>query len=320
MPGAKWGDAGSRVVVSRAREAPSRPGVYIMLGADRELLYVGKTTNLHRRLLDYGRATTDVPGAPGKGLVAETRELLWLDCADEREALCLEADLVVALAPPFNASMAEEAYTFVSVGHRSAHGRARLHFSVTQDTLVDCERRYGTFPHLGKGKSSWRAVRSNAGYSALLRLLWVAFAEPERRFRLPARLRGSSPPVAHDTPFDVERWAMLHDFLSGRSSRLLIALRQLVTSDAVPAFMRRPLEEDQAKASEFYALGPRALRSLRRSHGVPPGPVDPQTFTELVSDDLRGAIGSFKAPSRSIGSRGRARSMESRALARERHA
>lgn len=280
---------GRKIIALRAREAPVGPGVYFMLGAQRELFYVGKAVNLRRRLQNYARETDN----PRVGrLVSEVREVRWLECADGYDALCREADLIVALAPPFNAVMAKDAYTFVCVDDLPSSGGLR--FRLTVQASPESGRTYGAFPHLGKGKISWRAVRCNAGYSALLRLLWVAFEQPQKRFRIPAKARGTSPPLVLEIRVDRSRLAMLHDFLSGRSVRLIAALEDAAVNDDVPAFMRGPLAADLGAAQEFYRLGPAALRTLRRRHGLRPGPVDRQTFTRVVSEDLHDAIGTFE--------------------------
>lgn len=291
---------GEQVLASRAREAPARCGAYILLGADRELLYVGKAANLRRRLLDHARGSTGVRVQRSAPLVREVR---WVECANEREAFCLEADLIVALAPTFNAVMVDEAFTYVCV---EVLAKDRIRVCLTEDGSTEGARTYGAFPHLGKGKHAWRAVRTNAGFSALLRLLWVAFGPDGARFRPTAKLRGSSPPVELDARFDPLQLPMLHDFLSGRSGRLTTLLRASATADDVPGFMRRPLVEDLEAAEEFYRLGPRALHRLRRRHDVRPGPVDRDAFTRMVYDDLREAIGAFVLPTSSIRSmRGR---------------
>lgn len=275
--------SGAEVLAARAREAPTRPGAYVLLGADTELLYIGKAANLRRRLLDHARATT---GARLRA--AHVAEVRWVECADEHDASCLEADLIVALAPRFNAVMVDDSYTFICLERTGDRIRLRLSEEEGGD------RTYGAFPHLGKGKHSWRAVRTNCGFSALLRLLWVAFGADDVRFRLPSTLRGSSPPVDRDMPLDRSRLPVLHDFLSGRSNRLARTLREAVAAEDVPAFMRRPLLRDLDEAAAFYRLGPRALRQLRLRHDLRPGPVDRDTFAHMVGDDLRRAIGDFK--------------------------
>ncbi len=282
-------DPGAGVLVTRAREAPTRPGVYFLLGPQRELLYAGKATTLRRRLLDHSRTGRRWP----------VDDVAWIECADEDEALCLEADVITALAPPLNAVMAADAFNFVRVDPVSP---SQLRFTIT-GAAGNRRRTYGAFPHLGKGKGSWRAVRTNAGYASLLRLLWVAFAESHRRTRIPSRLRGTSPPLTHDAPVAPERVTMLRDFLTGRSARLVAFLRDAVTADDIPAFMRGPLADDLAGAEQFYRLGPHALRRLRLRHRLPAGPVAHETFERIVLDDVTRAIGSIALAPRPIGSK-----------------
>jgi predicted GIY-YIG superfamily endonuclease len=287
------GPLGAReLLTARAREASTGPGVYFLLGADRALLYVGKATSLRRRLSDHARAALD-PTDVRSRLWAEVRDLVWKPCSSEHEALCREADVIVALAPPRNKVMVRDAYVFVEmdVVHHGAGERITLRLEDAPHGVTD--KVYGGFPHLGKGKASWRAVRTNAGYSALLRVLWVAFGDAYSRVHIPARLRGSSPPLSHTAGVDASDARMLHDFLSGRSVRLLDAAADALSTSDVHELVRRPLEADLASARQFYELGPRALRALRARHGLPAGPVDRATFVRVITDEVRDEIGDF---------------------------
>jgi predicted GIY-YIG superfamily endonuclease len=266
---------GRELLRARALAAPMTPGVYLIRDTRGELLYVGKAIDLRRRLLDHART--------GGGFASRTRAVHWIECADEREALCREADLIAGLSPPFNAVMADEPSFFISVAEASTPGaRRRLRFAMTAEPLADADWNYGAFPHLGKGKISWRAVRTNAGYGALLRLCWVAFADPKVRFRIPGRLAGASAPFDVDTRIEATHLTPLRDLLSGRSDRLFEPLRAAVEHEETPNYMRAPLQRDLTAAAEFYELGPRALRQLRTRYGLPAGPIPRATFTELM--------------------------------------
>lgn len=81
----------------------------------------------------------------------------------ELEATCREADLLVALAPPWNAAGSWGGWTDVVVGGRT----------------------YGCFPHLGPGLATVPGTRCTDGYAALARLLVAAGALPDP----PAALR-----------------------------------------------------------------------------------------------------------------------------------
>ena len=259
------------VLTDAAARAPSAPGVYVFLGSQTELLYIGKARDLRRRLRDHAR----------NGTRARVRDVRWIECNDEAEALCLEADLVVALAPPFNATMAGESYEFLSV----RYGKGIATFRLTRERPTG-RHAYGGFAQLGKGKVSWAAVRCKAGYSGLLRLVWNAYDGSP----FPSRLHGDSPPVEHETPIDEGGLRLLHTFLSGRSSRLLPALQASV--DSSPPFMQLGLRRDVEGAEQFYWLGPCRVRRLRLRHGLR-SPVGEEDFRRALIADLRDAIGDF---------------------------
>jgi excinuclease ABC subunit C len=280
---------GRELLAARAREAPPRPGVYFFFGPDRALLYIGKASSLRRRLSDHARGPANPDNVKLEKLSTAVRDVRWVECRDEHEALCREADLVVAIAPPFNASMAFDAYTYIAVVDAAA---SRVRFALTEDAARARGRVYGAFPHLGKGKASWRAKRTNGGYCALLRLVWVAFAGAAR-IRIPSKLRGTSPPIEFETSLDPDGAPLLRDFLSGRSNRLLASLRDAVICADVPVFMHGALERDLAAAEEFYRLGPNAVRRFRTAHRLPRGPLHRDVFAQLLTDDIREAIGPF---------------------------
>jgi excinuclease ABC subunit C len=79
---------------------PLSPGVYRMLDARGEALYVGKARALRRRVTTY----TQVARLPERlrRMVFETRRLEVITTGSEAEALLLEANLIKKLRPRFN--------------------------------------------------------------------------------------------------------------------------------------------------------------------------------------------------------------------------
>jgi excinuclease ABC subunit C len=79
---------------------PLTPGVYRMLDAKGDALYVGKARSLRRRVAAY----TQFSRLPERlrRMVFETRQLEVVTTASEAEALLLEANLIKRLRPRFN--------------------------------------------------------------------------------------------------------------------------------------------------------------------------------------------------------------------------
>src|SRR5262245_17784346 len=116
-------------------KAPSTAGVYVFLGMGGELLYVGKATNLRRRLADHARAQpTSLRLAALYERAASTR---WVECSSPDEAAMLEADLIVGLEPLFNASYSDRrVWPYVVVDDDG------MRVTATPEA-----RAYGCFPH-----------------------------------------------------------------------------------------------------------------------------------------------------------------------------
>jgi len=113
--------AGRNVIVDFARRAPSAPGVYRMVGAGGEVLYVGKAKNIKKRVLSYARPTGQVTRIAR--MVAITASIEFVTTATETEALLLEANLIKRLRPRFNVLLRDDKsfpYILISKGERPA--------------------------------------------------------------------------------------------------------------------------------------------------------------------------------------------------------
>ena len=104
-PQARLG-AGRGVIAQFAKHAPKGPGVYRMIGAAAEVLYVGKAKNIRKRLLSYARPTGDVTRIAR--MVAITASIEFVTTATETEALLLEANLIKRLRPRFNVLLRDD--------------------------------------------------------------------------------------------------------------------------------------------------------------------------------------------------------------------
>jgi predicted GIY-YIG superfamily endonuclease len=86
------------------RTLPTRPGVYLMCGAEEGVLYVGKARNLRKRLSSYRVANPERFARRTIRLLQRVRRIEWDECATEEAARCREELLICVLAPKFNAA------------------------------------------------------------------------------------------------------------------------------------------------------------------------------------------------------------------------
>jgi excinuclease ABC subunit C len=113
---------GRRPATLRAKvrqECPRRPGVYGMLSARGELIYVGKAKCLRTRLLSYFRPKSR--DAKAGRIVRHTRTLVWEPVPSEFAALLRELELIRRWRPRFNvAGQPHRRRTYVCLGRQPA--------------------------------------------------------------------------------------------------------------------------------------------------------------------------------------------------------
>lgn len=98
------------------RHCPDRPGVYGMIDAEGQLIYVGKAKSLVNRLLSYFSAAAEEKASR---IVEHARRLVWEPAPHEFVALVRELELIRRFLPRFN-----------SRGRPRRHSRVYLAFTV----------------------------------------------------------------------------------------------------------------------------------------------------------------------------------------------
>lgn len=79
---------------------PSQPGVYGMLDADGEIIYIGKSKSLRHRLISYLQTEQSDPRAAR--IIRHTVRLVWESAPHELAALLRELELIRRFRPEFN--------------------------------------------------------------------------------------------------------------------------------------------------------------------------------------------------------------------------
>ncbi|TIW86207.1 MAG: excinuclease ABC subunit C, partial [Mesorhizobium sp.] len=100
------GMVGAEVIQTLVKRLPNAPGVYRMMNAAGDVLYVGKARSLKKRVTNYaqGRFHTNRIGR----MVRETSTMEFVVTRTEIEALLLEANLIKRLRPRFNVLMRDD--------------------------------------------------------------------------------------------------------------------------------------------------------------------------------------------------------------------
>src|SRR3982075_757774 len=98
---------GRAAIEHAVRHAPTSPGVYRMLNAASDVLYVGKAKNVRKRLSSYARGAAPQPARILR-MIAAAVTVEIISTSTETEALLLEANLIKQLRPRFNVQLRDD--------------------------------------------------------------------------------------------------------------------------------------------------------------------------------------------------------------------
>ncbi len=98
--------AGVEVIRRAASTLPGSPGVYRMIDAKGEVLYIGKAKSLKARVGSYARG--EAHSNRLARMIADTAAMEFVTTATEAEALLLEANLIKQLRPRYNVLLRDD--------------------------------------------------------------------------------------------------------------------------------------------------------------------------------------------------------------------
>jgi excinuclease ABC subunit C len=123
---------------------PGRPGVYRMIDADGEILYVGKARNMKSRVGSYFQPGNVQPKV--QALVAKTAHMEVTITNSDSEALLLEFNLIKKHRPRFNVVLRDDK-SFPYLHLETAHEFPRLNFY--RGSRKEAGRFFGPYPSAG---------------------------------------------------------------------------------------------------------------------------------------------------------------------------
>ena len=119
-------DIGKEVIKKEIPLVPKLPGVYRMLNADNEVLYVGKAKNLPNRLKSYVSEKNHIIRT--ERMLSQTKKLEITTTSNESEALLLEANLIKKFKPRYNILLRDDkSFPFIFIGNKDKWAQIKRH-------------------------------------------------------------------------------------------------------------------------------------------------------------------------------------------------
>ena len=124
--------AGKDIVNKIVRTIPSKPGVYRMLDADKNIIYIGKAKNLKKRLKSYSRK--NIENKRIKKMVGLIHNIEFTTTENEENALLLEVNLIKAHKPKYNILMRDDkSFPYIHFTKNELPSRIRKHRGKIKD-------------------------------------------------------------------------------------------------------------------------------------------------------------------------------------------
>src|SRR5687767_3380780 len=214
-------EAGIAAIRAVAKTLPARPGVYRMLDARGDVLYVGKARTLKSRVTSY----TQVPRLTKRlqRMVSQTRSMQIVTTNTEAEALLLEAQLIKRYRPPYNVLLRDDkSFPFILLREDHAFARVQKHRGARRAK----GQYYGPFASAGSVTRTLNALQK----LFLLRSCSDSFFATRSRPCLLFQIRRCSAPCVGRISEEAygELVSDAKDFLAGKSTQVQQKLGRLM--------------------------------------------------------------------------------------------
>ena len=267
---------GHEVIRDYLKRLPERPGVYRMLDAKGEVLYVGKARNLKKRVASYAKPFGH--NARIARMIAGTAAMMFLTTETETESLLLEQNLIKQLKPRFNVLLRDDK-SFPSI-LVTAHEFPRI--EKHRGARKDKGRYFGPFA----GAGAVTRTLSQLQKAFLLRNCSDAMFESRTRPCLLHQIKRCAAPCT-GLISGPDYAALVEDatlFLSGRSTRVQETLaRQMGEASAAMEFERAAALRDRI----------RALTAVQSNQGVNPEGVEEADVVALHQEGGQACVQVF---------------------------
>ena len=238
-------EAGIEAIRGVVKTLKPTPGVYRMLDARGDVLYVGKARSLKARVANY----TQVAGLTNRlqRMVSQCRAMEIVTTNSEAEALLLEAQLIKRFRPPFNVLLRDDkSFPFILL--RADHAFPRIHKH--RGARRAKGNYYGPFASAGSVNTTLNALQK----LFLLRSCTDSFFNNRDRPCLLYQIkRCSAPCVGRISEPDYDALVrQAKDFLAGRSGKVQADLeRQMAAAAEALDFETAAILRDRLRAATF---------------------------------------------------------------------
>lgn len=115
-----------KTIEEKLQNLPTTPGVYFHKDKNSKIIYVGKAANLRNRVRQYFQKSR-LRDAKTDALVADIKDIDWLEVSTEMDALFVEAEMIRRYRPKYNILLRDDkSFIYVRIDKKADHPTVRL--------------------------------------------------------------------------------------------------------------------------------------------------------------------------------------------------
>lgn len=304
------------------RALPQCPGVYHFIGPDKQILYIGQSNNLKKRINSYKYIHPDTHSKRLVKLVCRVARIEYEKCPSPKQAEILENQRISEFKPPFNRQKVfPEGYSYLSISIPFWNpSLAELNLEFDLFSSFELEKMNEFTPLFGSFKSRYGVMKIIRSLSRLLQALnqnkenRLSIGYSKFKGTLLKKKRKTTTPMTvtfEETAnlFAWEFYQLLIHYFSGEDDRLVgffldefsvsrNELEELENEEQSNIeFWKRWILEDIAKLDHFFHNTLRRNYLARKHLGIQCGYIEPMRLNDALAhiwwdkrDELTGQL------------------------------
>lgn len=232
---------------------PNDPGIYRMLDNTGTILYVGKASNLKKRVTSY--FTKQKTGAKTRSLVSQIESVEISVTRSETEALLLESNLIKSLRPKYNILLRDDkSYPYIHVSGHPQFPRIELYRSKKKPSGGDF---FGPFPSTTAARETILTIQKVFKIRNCRDSYFNARSRPCLQYQIK---RCTAPCVDYISPADYQ--------LSVRDAKQFLQGKSQLILDTLAERMQKAVEELRYEEAAVLRDQIKHLRLVQEQQGM----------------------------------------------------
>jgi len=164
----------ANVIKEQLQQMPARPGVYLLLDDNKNILYVGKAINLRNRVRSYFISGQKLPHKT-RLMITRVHDIDFFVTSSEQEALILELNLIKRHRPHYNVRLKDDkSFPYLKINYKEDWPRVY----VTRRLEEDGSHYFGPFTDAKSIRQTLKLIKSIFPFRSCSKVITSTYSRP----------------------------------------------------------------------------------------------------------------------------------------------